>query len=60
MNGNGNGYKVKHCLRCGKVIVVERFLFLCDKCRKINAHEFDWTRYVDHSREVILEARRHG
>lgn len=57
---NGKNYKLKECLRCNKVVVLERFTFLCGKCRRINRHEFDWNRYVDHSKEVILEARRHG
>lgn len=55
-----NSHKLKECLRCNKVVALERFSFLCDKCRKINSCSFDWTRYVDHSKEVILEARRHG
>lgn len=57
---NGKEYRVKSCLKCKRKMLLEKFLFLCPKCRRSNQREFDWGRYVDHSREVILEARRHG
>jgi len=57
---DGRNYKLKKCLRCQELVVLERFTFLCTKCRKANENEFDWGRYIDHSKEVRLEARRHG
>ena len=32
----------RHCLKCRKAFRPKgRFYFLCDSCRKSNAHEFD-------------------
>ncbi len=53
----GREYKLKKCLKCGRIVFLERFLFLCNKCRKSNLLSFDWNRYIDHSRdkrEVII------
>ena len=34
--------KIKNCLKCGHRVILKRGFFLCETCRKSNAHLVDF------------------
>lgn len=57
MNGNGSK-RYRHCLNCGRLVLLEHKYFLCPKCRKF-ATDFEPVigRYESHADEVVKALR---